>query len=219
MTRNNRNDKHNKKKNCLIVLAKNPVAGQVKTRLTPSLSLEEACNIYQGFVHQVLNLSLQVPVCQRVIAYAGKPQFLKDMAKRYFQFLPQGSGNLGIRLQRIFQWARKGGFSKTVVMGSDSPNLPKSYLLQAFDILNKKDLVLGPAWDGGYYLIGARDASSRSLFQGIQWSTSKALIQTISRAKGLNLSIGILPAWYDIDTYEDLRFLGLEYWLAKRKFN
>jgi rSAM/selenodomain-associated transferase 1 len=126
-------------------------------------------------------------------------------------YLPQRGNGLGERLVNIFADLLDAGFSKIVIMGSDSPTLPTAYVHEAFAALSdpRTDAVLGPCSDGGYYLVGAR-ALHVGLFENITWSTSAVLAETLAQARLHQLHVTLLPAWYDIDNGADLHKLAGE---------
>lgn len=100
----------------------------------------------------------------------------------------------------------RAGATRAVIVGTDIPSLPAQHIRQAFDLLSNKDVVLGPSTDGGYYLVGL-SRPIRSIFQNIEWSTDRVFIQTLERIYSADLSLGLVPPWYDIDTPEELDFL------------
>jgi len=118
---------------------------------------------------------------------------------------PQGDGDLGQRLQRFVDGRLDSGSRHVVVIGTDSPTLPTAFVDQAFDELDRADVVLGPATDGGYYLIGLR-RSSAVIFQGIDWGAAAVLAQTIARLPR-ECRLSLLPPWYDIDSETDWEML------------
>jgi hypothetical protein len=118
----------------------------------------------------------------------------------------EGSG-LGERIKNLFKLLFERGYNKVAVVGSDSPDLPIEYIREAFGLLDETTgLVLGPALDGGYYLV-ALQVLFPALFDGIDWSTPEVLAQTLERARGGSIGYRLLRPWHDIDTAEDLRFL------------
>jgi rSAM/selenodomain-associated transferase 1 len=149
-----------------------------------------------------------------MVAYSGDLDVFKTIVPSNFGLISQGEGDLGDRLSRIFKWSIREGFSRTVILGSDAPSLPNEFIDNAFQLLKNNDLVLGPAWDGGYYLIGLK-GSFIPLFEGISWSTRKTLLQTLLKAKNLKKKVEILSPWYDVDSYGDLRFLSLDFLCAR----
>jgi rSAM/selenodomain-associated transferase 1 len=141
---------------------------------------------------------------RRLIVYAPDDAAAEfaALAKGNFGLVPQGGGDLGDRLARFFA-AHDG--CRTIAVGSDSPTLPLAFLEQAFEELKKADVVLGPATDGGYYLIGCRRCTP-ALFTGIEWGGSAVLRQTVERLGAHTLAL--LPPWYDIDTLDDWHMLA-----------
>ena len=119
----------------------------------------------------------------------------------------QPDADFGARLAHAFKTALADGAQHPVLIGTDSPTLPSHLLSVAHGALATHDVVLGPADDGGYYLLGM-NATHPALFEGIAWSTDRALTQTLERARSAGLSVFLLPAWYDIDTGRDLERLA-----------
>ena len=126
-------------------------------------------------------------------------------------YIPQIGANLGERLASATQWATEQGYTKILLVGSDSPTLPISYISKALILLDSRDVVIGPSTDGGYYLIGFSATNIAMtgpfIFEEIAWSTADVLQQTVTSIQSLKATIGLLPPWYDIDTAEDLAFL------------
>src|SRR5919108_502122 len=198
------------KRNTLLVVAKQPLPGQTKTRLCPALSHTQAADLYECFLRDTLDVMRTVPSVQRRIA------FLPEDARNYFcQLAPdmeltcQRGESLGERLDHLLMEALASGSERAVVMDSDSPTLPAEFISQAFEELAAADVVLGPTRDGGYYLIGMKQPQSHLLRQ-VQMSTSHVLADTLALAKGSNLAVSLLPTWYDIDTIDDLLQLARE---------
>ena len=199
-----------KSKDCLIVLAKDPVPGLVKTRLHPHLTLREAAGLYEAFVEDVFRTVLSLPRVQKVVAYSGRGQGLKRLTAQDCHWIPQGAGDLGARMMRAFQWSHNQGFRRTILIGTDSPNLPSSYIRNSFRLLRKSDVVVGPAWDGGFYILGMKPPLVKGVLEGIEWSKSSTLLHTIQKMKSLGKKTEILPAWYDVDVVGDLDLLRLD---------
>ncbi len=194
-------------KRALLVMAKEPVAGRSKTRLTPLLSADAAAALYACFLQDTLALARSVPRVTPIVAYAP-PQ-----ARRYFQklapdlqLMAQQGETLGDRLANVLGQALASGFEQVAAMNSDSPTLPPAYLAQAFERLDddETDVVLGPCDDGGYYLIGCKRRHSR-LVREVQMSTPHVLQETLTLAAEEDLRVALLPSWYDVDTPQDLR--------------
>jgi rSAM/selenodomain-associated transferase 1 len=191
----------------LIVVAKRPVPGQTKTRLTPPLTSEQAAGLYEALLRDTLELVRCVPGVRLIIAY------LPDDAHVYFRALapdfdlmPQRGPDLGARLDNALTHCLNDGCERAVIMDSDSPTLPAKYLVQAFGELESFDSVLGPCDDGGYYLIGLRRPAPR-LLRDVQMSTPNVTRDTLALAASENLSMAQLPEWYDVDTAADLERL------------
>ncbi len=191
----------------LIIFAKEPVPGQVKTRLCPPLSPEAAADLYHCFLFDILQeMSRQVQV-SLALAYdpPGALPFFRQIAPPGCLIIPQEGPDLGERLARAFNWGFRQGFTRILIRNSDSPDLPARLIEEAREELGKagRDVILGPSPDGGYYLIGLKRPQPQ-LFEGLTWSSSRTLAETLNRAARLNLKVHLLPAWPDIDTFADL---------------
>lgn len=194
----------------LLVVAKQPIAGQTKTRLCPPLTGKSAAELYEHFLRDTLEIMQRVPNVQRSIVY------LPEDAEDYFRQLApamtlsrQQGETLGERLDHLLSAALAAGAECAVVMDSDSPTLPAAYVAQAFDRLEEADVVLGPCRDGGYYLIGVRQPQPR-LLREVPMSTPTVLRDTIFLADQLGLRVALLPEWYDVDTVAELDHLRAE---------
>lgn len=198
---------------CLIVFAKNPVPNQVKTRLLPKLSPEQAASLYGAFLTDWCETLAELPNIDLVIAYTppGSQSDLQALIETDVTYIPQTGVDLGERLTSATQWASENGYEKILIVGSDSPTLPLSYILEAVAGLDSRDIVIGPSVDGGYYLIGFSIESLHkivpSIFEEIAWSTLQVFQQTIERIGSVKATLKLLPPWYDVDTPEDLAFL------------
>jgi len=195
----------------LLVVAKQPAAGQTKTRLCPPLTGEAAAALYACFLRDTLDIMRQVPNIGRGIVY------LPEAALDYFSALApdmqlslQHGADLGERLDHLLTAALEAGASQAVVMDSDSPTLPADYLVQAFDALaGSCDVVLGPCEDGGYYLIGLKRPEPRLLHE-VPMSTPNVVRDTLALAEQLGLKVALLPTWYDVDMVAELARLRAE---------
>ncbi len=197
--------------NALFVVAKRPQPGFTKTRLYHPLNPQTAVLLYEGFVRDTLDLMRQVPDVRRGIAFL--PQDAEDYFRQLapdMDLIPQRGNNLGERLDHLLSDTLQAGAPCAVVINSDSPTLPLTYLHHAFDELNAgADLVLGPCDDGGYYLIGLRQPQPR-LLRDVTMSTPTVLQDTLAIAAQLNLRSALLPIWYDVDTVNELARLQRE---------
>ncbi|RKU20709.1 glycosyltransferase [Candidatus Poribacteria bacterium] len=198
---------------CVIVFAKNPVPNQVKTRLIPNLSPEQAARLYTAFLTDGCEVLAKLPGVDLIIAYtpAEARSDLQALIGDDVLYIPQRGANLGERLTAATQWATEQGYTKILLVGSDSPTLPISYISKALTLLDSRDVVIGPSTDGGYYLIGfsveTLGKTVPCIFEEIAWSTADVFQQTVVRIQSLKAPLGLLPPWYDIDTAGDLAFL------------
>jgi rSAM/selenodomain-associated transferase 1 len=191
----------------LIIFAKEPVPGQVKTRLCPPLSLQSAAQLYQAFLTDILEEMGRLPGLDGALAYSpGQARsFFQRLAPSGLRLFPQEGRDLGERMARAFDWGFAAGYRVVLLRGSDSPDLPGEVLLEAGEVLKsgRAQVALGPAADGGYYLVGL-NAPHPELFQGQVWSTDTVLAEALHRARLLGLTVHLLRPWQDIDTYADL---------------
>ncbi len=189
----------------LVVFAKFPEPGKVKTRLAADIGAAAAADLYREFLFLTLETATALRDTDVVIAFSPAdrlPQF-EQLIARDCRFVPQPEGDLGRRMERVFaEFLQE--YKRAVIIGTDSPTLPAAYLRQAFSALEGSDVVFGPTEDGGYYLVGLR-APQPLLFAGIPWSTDAVLEATLERARESALAVHLLPTWHDIDTLADLR--------------
>jgi rSAM/selenodomain-associated transferase 1 len=194
-------------------MAKEPIVGKTKTRLSPPLSGQEATELYHCFLLDTLELMGEMGSVQPIIAYLPEEaeSFFRGIAMPGFELVPQVGDELGERLDNALSQCLRSGYRQAVVMDSDSPTLPATYLRQAFQELDDAavDVVLGPCDDGGYYLIGLKSPCP-VLFRGIVMSTSTVMAETVERARQEGLRVACLPGWYDVDTSADLERLIVE---------
>ena len=200
-------------KTCVIVFAKNPMPNQVKTRLIPTLSPEQAATLYTMFLTDWCEILATLRGVDLIIAYTPTEarSDLQTLIGDHATYTPQIGTDLGERLASATQWATEQGYTKILLVGSDSPTLPISYISKASTLLDSRDIVVGPSTDGGYYLIGFSATNIAMtvpfIFEGIAWSTADVFQQTVASIRSLKVTFGLLPPWYDIDTADDLAFL------------
>ena len=194
----------------LIIMAKQPHAGAVKTRLCPLLTPAQAAALYSAFLRDTIALvaaAAQLAAVTPALAYApaDAAAYFRALVPDSFVLLPQLGANLGERLGNLPAQAQALGFAAVAMISSDSPTLPPALVARAFAELARPavDVVLGPCTDGGYYLIGLH-APQPALFTGITWSTDQVTAQTLAAAAGAELRVALLPPWYDTDTVDDL---------------
>jgi len=188
----------------IVIFARAPVAGEVKTRLARTVGDAAALQLYEAFLDDTC-LVTQGLGARRVLAVAGdvaQPALERLAKSQRLTIEPQADGDLGARLTHAV--ATHVAHGPVVVIGSDAPTLPRRYLHQALDALADADVVLGPSDDGGYYLVGARVAVPE-LFRDVPWSTPAVLATT--RARLGERAHVLLPPWYDVDEAPDLERL------------
>lgn len=193
----------------LIIMARQPIPGQTKTRLCPPLTASQAAELYACFLRDVLDITRQVRGATPLITYAPESAgpFFAALAPDIATLAQQGA-NLGERLDyALSTQLTSGGARLAAAVSSDNPNLPPALIEEAFARLAAgADLVLGPAEDGGYYLIGMRSPQPR-LLREVQMSTPRVLDDTLTLAGELGLRSELLAPWYDVDSIADLRRL------------
>jgi rSAM/selenodomain-associated transferase 1 len=192
----------------LIIFTKAPRPYQVKTRLVPPLSPDQACQLARAFLDDLLTTSRGLRGIRRVLA-ATEPDdaWLRDMASREgIPMIAQTGEDLGRRMEAAIHSELKRGRRGICVIGADSPTLPLSVISEAFQKLERVDVVLGPATDGGYYLIGA-NREIPELWPNMPWGTPSVLPLTLRRLAQSPRSFALLPFWYDVDDINGLRLL------------
>ncbi len=191
-------------KDALIVFFRSPKRGQVKTRIAQALGEDFTLELYRAFLADLAVLSRQVPA-QTVAVYDG-PEREAPEAFSDKPCLLQRGGDIGRKMFNALSDVLAMGFKRAVLIGSDLPDLPASHIQAAFEKLAEAHVVLGPATDGGYYLIGCRKESLRpSLFSGIDWSGASVCAETLRRVEEARLEAALVEPWPDIDTCEDLK--------------
>lgn len=191
----------------LIVFTRYPESGKAKTRLIPALGAEAAADLHRQMTERTLAeiQSLQQSYALTVeVWFAGGDRVqMQSWLGANLHYQPQPAGNLGDRMMQAFQTAFDTHVKAAIIIGTDCPELSAALLIEAFQALQQTDLVLGPATDGGYYLIGLRQLVP-DLFQAIAWSTDQVFQQTVDIANKLHLSLTCLPPLTDIDRPDDL---------------
>ncbi len=203
-------------KEALVLMAKAPREGEVKTRLLGALSPEEANLLYIALLSDTFAVMEAVLDEREELTIAlcytpeGEEEAFEAVEREGSLMIPQRGEDLGDRLINCFADLFSMGFQSVIVIGGDSPTLPYEYVLDAFDCFETDDdVVIGPTEDGGYYLVGMRKLHNR-IFEDIPWGGANALEATIERAKEAELDLTLLPEWRDVDTPEDLERLKRE---------
>ncbi len=184
----------------IAVFARRPEPGRVKTRLSPALPAELACQLYAAMLEDTFETVRHAQADSRTVFWADVPD--EDRSPAGFFWHAQKGAELGARLADAFDTVLVEG-AHAVAVGSDCPGLSAAILERALAALDRADLVLGPATDGGYWLIGLRRPAP-SLFKDMEWSTDSVFSQTLARAAEAGLSVETLPLLDDLDTPADL---------------
>jgi rSAM/selenodomain-associated transferase 1 len=198
----------------LVIMAKAPRPGAVKTRLVPSLSPAAVTAFYGCLLEDTLALARSLgDVEVAIMCPDSDVNDLAELAGNEASIVAQKGEGLAAGLTSVFAHFAGGRQRRTIAFNSDSPHLPRSVLEDAFDTLAAHDVVVGPTHDGGYYLVGAK-ASHPTLFAHDGMGTTNALERLLSRARVLELSVGFVAPFYDIDVVDDLTRLAEELRLA-----
>ncbi len=187
------------KNTTIIIFVKNPDSVPVKTRLAKSTGKEFAVKIYKKFIVDTINAVKEVNSPHFIFSYPDKFNEISIM---------QEGKDLGERMYNAFKFAFNKNFKKAIIIGSDIPHIKPDTLIEASNKLDFHDYVIGPAIDGGYYLIGIKKENlKKEVFENINWSTSEVLNQTLKKLKNFYL----LEENYDIDSLSDLNKFFNEY--------
>jgi uncharacterized protein len=190
----------------IVLFAKAPAEGQVKSRLASSLSETVATELYKCFVEDTVSMLRSGSHQFKIYYYPPESEtFMVHWLGKDFNYAIQKGVDLGERMDNAFTEEFRAGHKKVILMGSDIPDLPGSLLDDALDSLDSHDAVLGPSRDGGYYLIGFNANSfNHRVFQDIRWSTSAVFRQTMSVLQQANSRVHLLRELRDIDVVEDI---------------
>lgn len=197
-------------KNLLIVFVKNLVLGSVKSRLALTTGYNNALEIYADLMHKIHDVSVEIPF-DKLVAYSSEIEKIDIWETDKFDKTIQSGHDIGERMFNAFKQAFEDGYENIVLIGSDIINLKSDILFDAFDQMKRFDLVIGPATDGGYYLIGLK-SPLKQLFENKDWSTNKVFIQTLKQSIDLDLSVGLTSELSDLDRVEDFQFLNMQDW-------
>jgi uncharacterized protein len=206
---------HSLNGNCvLVIMAKAPKPGRVKTRLAQSLPVDAVTELYRCLFDDTMTLARSLrTVDVSIMCPAPDVEELTRLTKGAVAVVAQKGEGLAAGLTSVFAHFTASGRQRVVAFNSDSPHLPASILESAFETLAGRDVVVGPTHDGGYYLVGAK-AAHPELFDGDGMGTKSALEVLLARARGLDLSVGFTDPFYDIDVEDDLTRLATELRLA-----
>jgi rSAM/selenodomain-associated transferase 2/rSAM/selenodomain-associated transferase 1 len=196
----------------LIIFTRYPESGVTKTRLIPLLGADGAANLQRKMTEHTLSrvegLTASNDLTLEIRYNGGNEKLMQRWLGSKFEYASQGDGDLGKRMQRAFEDVFESGAASAVIIGTDIPDLTVNTLIKAFSGLKQKEMVLGPAKDGGYYLIGFKKAAFSpavgGLFSGITWGEHDVLNKTIKIAMGLGIDYFLLDELDDVDRPEDL---------------
>lgn len=191
------------KKAVLGIFAKYPEPGKVKTRLCPPLTAVEAAQLYTEALLEIVERLQGQDAYDLVLFYAGECSWFEQTFPGV-KLLAQEGADLGRRMAKALTTLLGDGYDKAALIGSDSPDLPVAVIERAFTLLDQHELVIGPALDGGYYLIGESNHHPQ-LFSGIAWSSDQVLEQTRAKANQLEVRAGLLEPWEDLDDFGALQ--------------
>ena len=192
---------------CLLFFVKNPEKGKVKSRLAAVIGEDSAVRLYKNLVAQMLTTSKEGTFPFYICFFPKNAQkSVKNWLGREYDYIPQNGKDLGERMRNGFIDGFTMGYKRVVLIGSDLPDLPLGFIRDAFASLRKKDVVIGPAYDGGYYLIGFKQKTFfPQVFQGIAWGTKNVFDETMKKLRRFTRAVYTLPYLRDIDTAEDLK--------------
>ncbi len=198
----------------LVIMAKAPRPGMVKTRLAQSLPVEAVTELYRCLLDDTLALAHSLGSVEvAIMCPASDVKELVQLAGGTTAVVSQQGEGLAAALTSVFAQFAAPGRQRVIAFNSDSPHLPVSVLASAFEMLTAHDVIVGPTHDGGYYLVGAK-AAHAALFRGDGMGTYSALDALLANARRLQLSVGFTPPFYDIDLEDDLTHLAAELRLA-----
>ena len=199
--------------NLLGMFARQPVAGQTKTRLAASIGDEATVALYSGFVEDLLQRCPGIAdsfVAAVIHATRDSELWFRARLPAESGLVFQPEGDIGEKIDWFFQYAHQLKADRTILIGSDSPDLPSEVIRQAFERLQNCDLVVVPATDGGFVLAGLRTPVS-GLFSDVCWSSGRTLLDVLARSQTIGLRADVLRPWYDIDTVQNLgAFIALQ---------
>lgn len=194
---------------CIAIFSRAPDKGRVKTRLSKDLDETVVVNMYKNFVLDILQ-KIKSSKIQYKIFYdpPDTKNVMADWLGADNEFILQQGDDLGERMKNVFTTMFENSISRAVIIGTDFPDLPVKYLFEAFAGLKKSNAVIGPTFDGGYYLIGFnKDSFLSHAFDHMPWGSNRVFKNTMALLNETNLSVHVLPKWRDVDTYGDLKDL------------
>ena len=201
--------------NALVVFCRAPRLGEVKTRLAAAVGAPIALQIYRAMLRDCFDWAAAIAPAVTILACFTPEDALEDAlddadglaALWSGDAMPQRGVDLGARMLNALADARARGFERSVIIGSDAPDLPPDYGRRAFGLLAENDVVVGPSRDGGFVLIGAARPLPGAVFAGITWSRDDVCARLLDNLRNLQLSYALLEPWHDVDEFADLQAL------------
>jgi len=186
----------------LIIFAKAPRSGKVKTRLSPYLDDEGRMEVCRRLLERTVNLLGSLEGIDTRICYS--PPDAEEYFLRFgLEVYPQQGEDIGMRMYHAIESTLSEGYGRAVLVGADIPGLAPPIIMNALDLLARHDVVFGPAEDGGYFLVGLR-RPVKEIFEGVEWSSSATLSQSVSAAEGCGMKVALTAPLPDMDTIDDL---------------
>jgi rSAM/selenodomain-associated transferase 1 len=193
------------KKDALLIFYKNPQQGKVKTRLAATVGNATAFSIFMQLLHHIISTTTYLPI-DKIVFYSESIERQDVWEDELYTKHIQEGKDLGERMSNAFSTAFDMKYESVVIIGTDCPELTAGIIMNAFAYLNSRDVTIGPAADGGYYLLGMKQHHS-VFFKDVNWSTDSVLERTIDICKENNLTYELLPVLHDIDEEKDLIYL------------
>jgi len=190
--------------NALIIFVRNPVLGTVKTRIAKTIGNEAALRLYKKLLQHTHDIIKNIP-CEKYIFYADEISIEDSWPNDIYKKERQVEAGLGKKMEEAFKKVFSNGHKHVLIIGSDCYDLTTTIINEAFVVLKTTDVVLGPAKDGGYYLLGQNKLNA-ALFSIKEWSTAEVLLQTIEACEGAMLHYKKLEMLSDVDEAEDINF-------------
>ncbi len=203
-------NKRDHTKNLLIIFVKNLIAGNVKSRLALTIGYNNSLEIYTDLLSKIHQVTFDIPFDKQV-SYSSSIEKYDIWEPEIFNKTIQQGEDIGERMFNAFSNAFAACYENVVLIGSDIINLNSKIILDAFNQLHQSDMVVGPAVDGGYYLIGLK-RPIKQIFENKDWSTNRVFIQTLKDCYDLDLKINLVQELADLDRIEDFQYLQIEEW-------
>lgn len=196
-------------RNCILLFVKEPMPGKTKRRLAAELGENIAAALYRNFVlDELATLNRCMAECLICFVPVSAENSFRKWLGTAYQYLPQRGKDLGERMKNSFIEAFNMQYERAILMGSDIPDVPPAFVTQAFQALDSYDVTVGPAKDGGYYLIGFRnDSFAPEVFEKLRWGGTTVMRSTLRRLRKSKRRIHLLPEWSDVDRLADLKTL------------